>query len=190
MARKALLLVAAYVALALVVAGWGWLLTHSLQGSIEPTDDDVSRWFAGERTSWLDPVSDIGTLLGETPVGLGVGAVVALVAGFAFRSVAAAALVLLADVGDGGIYWLGTTLDPRDRPPVAAHGLRTGPGPQLPVGPRRHRHRGVRRGGAPRSRCGSAAGHGRRRWAACSSCCWPACRCTSRSAGSTRARTT
>ncbi len=118
MARKALLLVAAYVALALVVAGWGWLLTHSLQGSIEPTDDDVSRWIAGERTSWLDPVSDIGTLLGETPVGLGVGAVVALVAGFAFRSVAAAALVLLADVGDGGIYWLGTTLDPRDRPPV------------------------------------------------------------------------
>jgi membrane-associated phospholipid phosphatase len=118
MARRLLLVVAAYVVLAAVVVGWGWLLTHSLHGPIEPTDDDVSRWFEGQRTSWLDPVSDIGTLMGETPVGLGFGAVVALVAGLALRSIGAAALVLVADAGDGGIYWLGTTLDPRDRPPV------------------------------------------------------------------------
>jgi undecaprenyl-diphosphatase len=118
MARKVLLVVASYAALALVVVGWGWLLTHSLQGSIEPTDDDVSRWFAGQRTSWLDPVSDVGTMMGETPVGLAVGAAVAVVAGLVLRSVAAVALVLVADAGDGGIYWLGTTADPRDRPPV------------------------------------------------------------------------
>jgi membrane-associated phospholipid phosphatase len=118
MARRVLLVVAAYAVIALVVVGWGWLLTHWLQGSIEPTDDDVSRWFAGERTSWLDPVSDVGTTLGETPIGLAVGAVVAVVAGLALRSFAAAALVLVADAGDGGIYWLGTTADPRDRPPV------------------------------------------------------------------------
>jgi membrane-associated phospholipid phosphatase len=118
MARRVLVVVAAYAVIALVVAGWGWLLTHSLQGSIEGTDDDVSRWFAGQRTSWLDPVSDVGTLLGETPVGLAVGAVVAVLAGIALRSIAAAALVLVADVGDGGIYWLGSTADPRDRPPV------------------------------------------------------------------------
>jgi len=118
MARRLLLAVAAYVVLALVVVGWGWLLTHPLHGSIEGTDDDVSRWFEGQRTSWLDPVSDVGTLLGETPVGLAIGAVVAVAAGFALRSVAAAAVVLLADVGDGGIYWLGSHADPRDRPPV------------------------------------------------------------------------
>ena len=118
MARRLLLAVAAYVVLAGLVVGWGWLLTHPLQGSIEGTDDDVSRWFAGQRTSWLDPVSDVGTLLGETPVGLAVGAVVAVVAGLALRSLAAVALVLLANVGDGGIYWLGTNADPRDRPPV------------------------------------------------------------------------
>jgi membrane-associated phospholipid phosphatase len=29
-----------------------------------------------------------------------------------------AVLVLLADAGDGGIYWLGSHADPRDRPPV------------------------------------------------------------------------
>ena len=118
MARKLLLAVAAYAVLALVVVAWGWLLTHSLQGSIEGTDDDVSRWFAGQRTSWLDPVSDVGTLLGETPVGLAVAAVVAVVAGLALRSFAAALLIVVANAGDGGIYWLGTNADPRDRPPV------------------------------------------------------------------------
>jgi membrane-associated phospholipid phosphatase len=118
MARKVLSVVAAYVVLALVVVGWGWLLTHPLSGPVDGVDNDVSRWFADERTSWLDPVSDVGTLLGETPVGLAIGAVVALAAGFALRSLAAALLVLLADVGDGGIYWLGSHADPRDRPPV------------------------------------------------------------------------
>jgi len=118
MARRLLVAVAAYVVLALVVVGWGWLLTHSLQGSIEGTDDDVSRWFAGQRTSWLDPVAETGTLLGETVVGLAVGAVVAVVAGLLLRSVWPAGLVFLADAGNGGIYWLGSHADPRDRPPV------------------------------------------------------------------------
>jgi undecaprenyl-diphosphatase len=118
MARKVVLAVATYAVLALVVVGWGWLLTHSLQGSIEGTDDDVSRWFAGQRTSWLDPVSDVGTLMGETPVGLAVGAVVAVVAGLALRSFGAVLLIALANAGDGGIYWFGTHADPRDRPPV------------------------------------------------------------------------
>jgi membrane-associated phospholipid phosphatase len=117
-ARRVIYLVAMYVALALVVVGWGWLLTHTLQGSIEGTDDDVSRWFAGQRTSWLDPVADVGTLLGETPVGLAVGAVVAVVAGVALRSVVAVLLIVLANTGDGGIYWLGSNADPRERPPV------------------------------------------------------------------------
>jgi undecaprenyl-diphosphatase len=118
MARRVLLAVTAYVVLALVVVGWGWLLTHQLQGSIEGGDDDVSRWFAGQRTSWLDPVADVGTLLGETPVGLAVGAVVGVMAGVALRSVAAVVLVVLADIGNGGIYWVGSHADPRDRPPV------------------------------------------------------------------------
>ena len=118
MARRVLLAVAAYAVLALVVVGWGWLLTHQLQGSIEGTDNDVSRWFAGQRTSWLDPVADAGTLLGETPVGLAVGAVVAAIAGFALRSIGAVVLVVLVLFGDGGIYWLGSHADPRDRPPV------------------------------------------------------------------------
>ena len=118
MARRLLALVASYAVLALVVVGWGWLLTHSLEGSIEGTDDDIARSFADERTSSLDPAADVGTLLGETPVGLAVGAAVAVVAGLAIRSWAAVVLVPVASAGNGGIYWLGTHADPRDRPPV------------------------------------------------------------------------
>jgi len=118
MARRLLLAVTAYAVLALLVVGWGWLLTHSLEGGVDPVDDDISRWLAGERRGWLDPVAEAGTFLGETPVGLAVGAVVGIVAGLALRSLRPLVLVLLADAGDGGIYWLGSHADPRDRPPV------------------------------------------------------------------------
>jgi len=118
MARRLLGVVAAYVVIVGVVVGWGWLLTRPLAGPVDGFDDDVSRWFAGQRTSWLDPVSDVGTLLGETRVGLAVCAVVAVVAGLVLRSVGAVLLIPLANMGDGGIYWLGWHADPRDRPPV------------------------------------------------------------------------
>ena len=118
MARRLLLGVSAYAVIALVVVAWGWLLTHPLEGPVDGTDDDIARWFAGERRGWLDPVADVGTFLGETVVGLAVGAAIAVVAGLVLRSWIPAVLVVLADAGDGGIYWLGTHADPRDRPPV------------------------------------------------------------------------
>jgi undecaprenyl-diphosphatase len=118
MARRLLTLVTAYAVLALVVVGWGWLLTHPLEGPIDGTDDDISRWFADQRSPGLDPVADAGTLLGDTPVGLAVGAAVTVVAGLALRSLGAVLLVLVALGGNGGIYWLGSHADPRDRPPV------------------------------------------------------------------------
>jgi membrane-associated phospholipid phosphatase len=116
--QRLLLLVLAYAAIALAVVGFGWLITHPFTRPVESVDDPVSRWFAGERTSWLDPVAEAGTLLGETPVGLAVGAVVGVVAGLVLRALWPVLLVALADVGNGGFYWLGTHADPRDRPPV------------------------------------------------------------------------
>jgi len=116
--QRLLLMVGAYVAIGLAVVGVGWLITHPLEGPVDSFDDPVARWFAGERTSWLDPVAQFGTLLGETPVGLAVGAVVAVVAGLALRAIWPALMMALADVGHGGIYWVGTHADPRDRPPV------------------------------------------------------------------------
>jgi undecaprenyl-diphosphatase len=110
--------VSAYAVIAVVVVAWGWLLTHSLEGPVDGADDDIARWLAGERRGWLDPVAEAGTFLGETVVGLAVGAVVAVVAALGLRSWIPAVLVALADAGNGGIYWLGTHADPRDRPPV------------------------------------------------------------------------
>jgi membrane-associated phospholipid phosphatase len=118
MARRLLLAVTAYVVLVLVVIGWGWLLTHPLEGSVGAADNDVSRWFAAHRTDALDPVAKVGTLLGETWFGLVVSAVVAVASWLLDRSLRGPVLVLLADAGAGGIYWLASHAIPRDRPPV------------------------------------------------------------------------
>lgn len=115
--RRAAAALTAYAVLAGVVVAWGWMLTHTWS-AVDGPDDRVSRWFASQRSGALDPVAEVGTFLGETVVGLVVAAVVAVAAGLALRSLLAAALVLVADVGDGGIYWLASHADPRDRPPV------------------------------------------------------------------------
>ena len=81
-------------------------------------DDDVSRWFADERTPTLTDVADAGTLLGETIVGVIGLVVVGVIFSVWQRSWLPLVFVLLVDAGIGAIYWLGTTLDPRDRPPV------------------------------------------------------------------------
>ena len=104
--------------MAAVIAGWGWLLTHSLKDSIGATDNDVARWFADQRTPTLTDVADVGTLLGETIVELVAAPIVALAFAAWKRSVVPVVFVALVTAGVGGFYYVGTTLDPRDRPPV------------------------------------------------------------------------
>lgn len=101
-----------------VVAGLGWLITHPLRREVDPWDNDVSRWFAGERAPALSAAADVGTVLGETVVGVAV----ALLAGLGFavwrRSWAPVLLVVLAETGIGLLYAVVTRVDPRQRPPV------------------------------------------------------------------------
>src|SRR6478672_12846124 len=78
----AVALVGAWVLVCAVVVGVGWLLTHPLTGSVGRMDNDLARWFARQRTSTLDVVADIGTLIGETIVGLVV--LTLLAAGFSW----------------------------------------------------------------------------------------------------------
>jgi len=113
-----LLLVAVLAALCAVVAGWGWLLTHPLASSLGAADDDLARWIADERTPTLGDVAEVGTLLGETIVGVVGLALLGL--GFSLwkRSPLPVLFVLLVDAGIGGIYFVGTHLVARDRPPV------------------------------------------------------------------------
>jgi membrane-associated phospholipid phosphatase len=111
-------LVAAWVALAAVVVGWGWLLTQHLEGSVGVVDDDVARWFAHERTPSLTDAAEVGTYAGETIVGAVLLGVAAVLFSLWRRTWLPVLFVVMMDAGLGGIYWLGTHLDPRDRPPV------------------------------------------------------------------------
>ncbi len=89
----------------------GWLLTHPLEPTVDPWDDDVVRWFAGERTQRPERVADVGTLLGETIVGMGVAAVVAVGLSWWRRSFLPAIFVALLVAGIGGFYWVATPAD-------------------------------------------------------------------------------
>jgi len=110
--------VLAWVVIVGIVLGIGWLLTHPLESTVDPWDDDVVRWFADERTPALNDVADVGTLLGDTPVGMGVAAVAGLALSLWRRSVVPAVFFALLIAGIGGIYWSATTVITRDRPPV------------------------------------------------------------------------
>ncbi|MGH3347716.1 MAG: phosphatase PAP2 family protein [Nocardioides sp.] len=112
------LLLAGWAAVAGVVLGWGWLLTHPLEQSIGAGDDDFARWLAAERTATLTDAAEVGTLLGETVVGAVVVVLAAATVAVWRRTWLPVVFVVLVEAGLGAIYWLGTHLVPRERPPV------------------------------------------------------------------------
>jgi undecaprenyl-diphosphatase len=114
----AVVVLVAWVLILGAVLTIGWLLTHPLESTVDPWDDDAARWFAGERTQDLNAVADVGTILGETIVGMGVAAVVAAGLSWWRRSFLPAIFVGLLVAGIGGFYWVATQLIARDRPPV------------------------------------------------------------------------
>ena len=112
------LLAAGWVAVTAVVVGWGWLLTNHLEGSIGAADDDLARGIAAERTAALTDAAEVGAYAGETVVGAVVIGLAAVVFAVWRRSWLPILFVVLVEAGIGGIYWFGTHLDPRPRPPV------------------------------------------------------------------------
>ena len=115
---KALIITLTWLVICALVIGWGWLLTHPLEKSIDPTDNDISRWFADERTSGLDPYADAGTFLGETIVGASAFFLVGLLVSLVKRSWVPLVFVAVLEAGLGLYYLVATTLITRDRPPV------------------------------------------------------------------------
>ena len=117
-ARSAVTLVVAWAVILGLVVGWGWLLTHPLKSAVNPWDNDISRWFADQRTATLDPLGDDGTLLGETVTGVSVAILAAI--GFSLwrRSWRPALFMALLEAGIGGFYFVATHVDTRQRPPV------------------------------------------------------------------------
>jgi len=117
-ASSAVTLVVAWVVILGLVVGFGWLITHSLKGAVNPWDNDISRWFADQRTGALNEPADIGTLLGETVVGVGVAVVAALAFAIWKRSWRPIIFLALVEAGIGGFYFVATHVDTRQRPPV------------------------------------------------------------------------
>ncbi len=104
---------------------WGWLLTNHLERSIGDGDDDLARWLAHERTAFLTDAAQVGAFPGETIVGALVLGSVAVALAIRHRTWLPILFVVLVEAGIGAIYWCGTHLDPRQRPPVEIldHGL-------------------------------------------------------------------
>jgi membrane-associated phospholipid phosphatase len=121
--RTLVLLVLGLAVLCAVVVGVGWLLTHPLESTMRG-ENGVNRWFVRQRSSSLTDVADGGTMLGQTVTGLIALAVLGI--GFAVwkRTWWPLVFVLVLDAGMGLFYLAGTSLDPRDRPPV--HILQSG----------------------------------------------------------------
>jgi membrane-associated phospholipid phosphatase len=115
--RSAVVLVVGFAVLCAGVVAIGWLLTHPLRSTMRG-ENDVNRWFADQRNGTLTHVADVGTLVGETVTGL----VVLALLGMAFsawkRTWWPLVFVGVFDAGLGLFYLAGTTLDPRQRPPV------------------------------------------------------------------------
>ncbi|MBF4767616.1 phosphatase PAP2 family protein [Nocardioides agariphilus] len=116
--RVAAVSVVTWLVLMGLILAWGWLLTHPLESSIEPTDDRLARWFVGERTSQLTDAANAGTFLGETIVGASTFTLIGLVVSLVKRTWRPILLVAIIEAGLGGFYFFGTELIPRDRPPV------------------------------------------------------------------------
>ena len=112
------LAVLAWLVICALVVGWGWLLTHPLESSIDPMDDDVARWFADQRTADLTDVANFGTYLGETIIGASIFVVVGLMRQRAEADLAADHLRRPGRGGHRGHLLLRHRVRPRDRPPV------------------------------------------------------------------------
>jgi undecaprenyl-diphosphatase len=115
--RTAVVLMAGLMLLCAAVAAVGWVLTHPLQDALRH-ENAVNRWFVARRTGALDDLADVGTFLGETLTGGVVLALLALGFSIARRTWWPIVFVAVVDAGMGLLYLAGTTLDPRDRPPV------------------------------------------------------------------------
>lgn len=116
--RGAAVVAGTWLVLLGVVLGIGWLITDPGRQEVNGFDDPISRWFADARDETLSRIADVGTLLGETVVGVSIAVLVC--AGFAIwrRSWRPVLLVVLVEAGIGGFYAIATAADPRQRPPV------------------------------------------------------------------------
>lgn len=115
--RTLLTLVVACLLICAVLVGVGWLITHPLKSTMAH-ENQVNTWFADQRTPDLTKAADVGTLIGQTLTGAIALVVVGVVFALWKRTWWPLLFVGALDAGLGLFYLAGTTLDPRQRPPV------------------------------------------------------------------------
>lgn len=97
----------------------GWLLTHPLQDSlIVHTDQSISRWFVDHRTTGLNSLSFIGSMLADTVVKTVVTAIIALVMLLLWRRWLEPLMVVVPLILEALCFITVTTLVARPRPDV------------------------------------------------------------------------
>ena len=107
-----------WVVLTLGVSAVGWLLTHPLESTVDPWDDDVVRAIADERTPTLDVAAAWGSHVADTIVGVIVAALAALVLWRMQRTRVPLVYFTVLVAGTLALYLVVTLLISRDRPPV------------------------------------------------------------------------
>lgn len=107
-----------WVALTLAVCAVGWLITHPLESTVEPWDDDIARSIADQRTADGEFLAKWGSHLADTIVGVIVAAVVALVLWRLQKTRLPLVYFTVLVAGTLALYLVVTLLITRDRPPV------------------------------------------------------------------------
>lgn len=111
-------LLAVWALLVGVVIGVGQLITGPWESTIDPPENDLARWFAGERSGTLTQLADCFTLLADTWTIAGLSVVLAVGVWLWRREVRPTAFVVTTVLGVFALYMLTVTVVPRPRPPV------------------------------------------------------------------------
>lgn len=108
-----------YVAFSAAWFAVGWLLTRPLKNSfIVHNDQSISRWFVDQRTSRLNSLSFVASMLSDTVVKIAVTAVVAIVMLIVWKRWLEPLVVLVALILEAMCFITITTLVGRPRPAV------------------------------------------------------------------------
>lgn len=116
---SALFLLGCAVALLVVLAGAGWLLSKVVHDDgIGRADSGLSRWMAGRRSGDLNDVTVVTSAIGGTLTITIMAVLTVVVAALAWRRWREPMLVAVAVAGEVGIFLVVTLLVDRERPPV------------------------------------------------------------------------
>lgn len=101
----------------------GQLFTHVIvPGNVGHLDDSIERDLLANRTSTLNSFTDFGTHLGNTMTVVIEMLVIVVVLGLAFRRWWPPLFLVTALAGESSIYFMTSTLIPRDRPHIPRFG--------------------------------------------------------------------